>query len=84
MAIRRDRRQGQPGYPPLVMLRVLLLQNWYGLSDPELEIALADRLSFRRFCGLSLQDETPDNAPEPPTRIAPRNGPQRQSSRPIL
>jgi transposase, IS5 family len=43
---------GRPGYPPLVMLRVLLLAQWYGLSDPELEEALADRLSFRRFAGL--------------------------------
>jgi IS5 family transposase len=42
---------GRPGYPPLVLLRVLLLARWYGLSDPELEEAPADRLSFRRFAG---------------------------------
>ncbi|MEJ1976325.1 MAG: transposase [Acetobacteraceae bacterium] len=34
--------------------------QWYRLSDPELEEALADRLSFRRFVGLSLQDRVPD------------------------
>lgn len=51
---------GRPGYPPLVMLRVLLLAQWYGLSDPELEDALADRLSFRRFAGLPLDGPVPD------------------------
>jgi transposase, IS5 family len=56
----RTARTGRPGYPPLVMLRVLLLAQWYGLSDPELEEALADRLSFRRFAGLPLDGAIPD------------------------
>lgn len=51
---------GRPGYPPVVMLRVLLLAQWYGLSDVELEDALADRLSFRRFAGLPLDGPVPD------------------------
>lgn len=51
---------GRPPYPPLAMFRALLLQQWYGLSDPGLEEALADRLSFRRFCGLALDQSTPD------------------------
>jgi hypothetical protein len=38
----------------------LLLQRWYSLSDEGLEEALFDRLSFRRFCGFALDDETPD------------------------
>ena len=42
------------------MLRALLLQQWYGLSDPGLEEALSNRVSFRRFCGLSLEEATPD------------------------
>jgi len=53
---------GRPGYRPLMMLKALLLQQWYGLSDEELEAALADRLSFRRFLGLSLAEETPDHS----------------------
>jgi IS5 family transposase len=32
----------------------------YGLSDPGLEEALIDRLSFRRFCGFGLDERTPD------------------------
>jgi len=52
---------GRPSYPPLVMLKCLLLQQWYGLSDLELEEALADRLSFRRFVGLALDEHVPDH-----------------------
>ena len=52
--------EGRPGYPPLSMFKALLLQQWYSLSDPQLEEALADRLSFRRFVGLGLEQEVPD------------------------
>lgn len=57
----RDPGPGRPGYPVLVMFKALLLQSLYGLSDGELEEALADRLSFRRFIGLSLEDAVPDH-----------------------
>lgn len=55
-------RTGERAFPPLVMLKVLLLQCWYALSDPEMEAALDDRLSFRRFAGLSLEDAVPDHS----------------------
>ncbi len=55
-------RGGRPSYPPLTMFKSLLLQQWYGLSDPGLEEALGDRLSFRRFCGLSLDEAAPDHS----------------------
>ena len=51
---------GKPSYPAEVLLRCLLLGVWHGLSDPALETGIADRLSFRRFAGLSLHDPTPD------------------------
>src|ERR1700759_1898993 len=57
----RDDGPGRPGYPVLVLFRALLLQSLYGLSDRELEDALGDRLSFKRFVGLSLEDTTPDH-----------------------
>lgn len=53
---------GRPAYPVLVMFKVLLLQSLYGLSDAETEEALLDRLSFRRFVGLSLSDAAPDHS----------------------
>jgi IS5 family transposase len=52
--------KGEPSYPPLMMFKVVLLQRWYGLSDPAMEAALFDRISFLRFAGLSSEDETPD------------------------
>ena len=52
---------GRPPYDPLLMLKALLLQRWYCLSDAELEEALNDRVSFRRFLGLSLKDAAPDH-----------------------
>jgi len=55
-------RRGEPAYPPLMMFRVLLLQRWYQLSDPAMEETLYDRLSFRRFAGLALEDDTPDHS----------------------
>lgn len=54
--------KGEPAYPPVIMFKVLLLQRWYGLSDPEMEAALFDRISFLRFAGFSTEDETPDHA----------------------
>src|SRR5580698_3137495 len=45
----------------LVMLKAVLLASLYGLSERELEAALDDRLSFRRFVGLSLEEPVPDH-----------------------
>jgi IS5 family transposase len=52
---------GHPGYPVLVLIKALVLQGFYGLSDRELEAALGGRLSFRRFIGLSLEEQVPDH-----------------------
>jgi transposase, IS5 family len=51
---------GRPAYPPLPMFKLLLLQRWYSLSDPGLEEALNDRISFIRFSGFSLASSLPD------------------------
>jgi len=59
--LRDEGSVGRPAYPPLVMFKALLLQSLYGLSDAELEEALYDRLSFRRFVGLSLEAAVPDH-----------------------
>jgi transposase, IS5 family len=54
--------EGRPAYRPLLMFKALLLQQWYQLSDPGLEEALLDRLSFRRFVGLRLEEAVPDHS----------------------
>ena len=53
---------GRPSYPLLTLFRALLLQQWYGLSDPRTEEAITDSISFRRFVGLSLADGVPDHS----------------------
>ena len=55
-----DPKKGRPSFPPLVMLKTLLLQQWYNLSDPEAEETICDRLSFQKFLGLSMSDSVPD------------------------
>lgn len=52
---------GRPPFEPLMMLKALLLQQWWGLSDADLEEAINDRVSFRRFMGLSLEAAAPDH-----------------------
>lgn len=54
--------EGNLSYAPLLMFKALLLQSWYGLSDPALEKQLARDLLFRRFVGLNLSDAIPDHS----------------------
>ena len=59
--LRNEESPGRPGYPVLVLFRALVLQSLYGLSERELEDALNDRLSFKRFVGLSFEETAPDH-----------------------
>ncbi len=52
--------KGEPAWPPLAMFKALLLSVWYDLSDVKLAEALDDRASFRRFCGFSRNEATPE------------------------
>lgn len=49
--------QARAAARPLIAL--LLLQRWSGLGDEDLRAEVADRLSLRRFCGLSWSDPLP-------------------------
>ncbi len=49
---------GRPHTDELVVVRSMLLQSWYGLSDEELEFQCHDRLSFRNFLG--FPESVPD------------------------
>jgi transposase, IS5 family len=55
-------RKSGLAYPPLTYVKLLLLQQWYGLSDEGLEAAVDDRLSFRRFAGIPLAERVPDHS----------------------
>jgi IS5 family transposase len=53
---------GRASYPVLSLFKAVLLGAWHGLGDPELEAALGDRLSFRRFARLALDEPVPDHS----------------------
>jgi IS5 family transposase len=56
-------REGADAYPPLMLLKGLLLQKWYRIdSDPELENQINDRISFKKFLGLSFDQHSPDHS----------------------
>ena len=52
--------RGRHPYPLETMLRVHLMQNWFGLSDPAMEEALYEITPMRVFAGLSLSASIPD------------------------
>lgn len=49
---------GRPHTDEVVVVKSMVLQSCYGLSDPELEYQIHDRLSFRNFLG--FPDKIPD------------------------
>lgn len=59
--LRDEAGPGRPGYGALLLFKAVMLASLYGLSERELEEALDDRLSFRRFVGLSLEEQVPDH-----------------------
>jgi len=52
--------KGEPAWPPLALFKALLLGFLYDLSDVALAGVLDDRASFRRFCGFSTGEATPE------------------------
>ncbi len=56
-------REGAKAFPPILLFKCLLLQKWFRIpSDPELENQINDRLSFKKFLGLSLSKPSPDHS----------------------
>jgi len=52
---------GRPPWDAVLMYKVVMLQQWYNLSDESTEYQINDRLSFQRFldieCGAKVPDE---------------------------
>lgn len=59
-AVYRNDDGGAPAQPAVMMLKIVLLQKWFNLSDPQAEEQLNDRMSFRRFVGLRGDELSPD------------------------
>jgi IS5 family transposase len=58
---RNHNKPGRPAYPIMLMFKIHLLQQWYDLSDFQAEFQINDRLSFRKFLGLGIEDSVPDS-----------------------
>jgi len=57
------KKEGADAYPPLMLLKGMLLQKWFRIpSDPELENQINDRISFKKFLGLSFNKPSPDHS----------------------
>jgi IS5 family transposase len=56
-------KEGADAYLPLLLFKCLLLQKWFRInSDPELENQINDRLSFKKFLGISFSKPSPDHS----------------------
>jgi IS5 family transposase len=55
----KTEKGGRPNFDVILMLKVLLLQQWYNLSDEEAEKQIADRISFMKF--LNFPETIPDS-----------------------
>ena len=54
----KSEKGGRPNIDEIMMIKLLILQEWHGLSDPELERQVTDRISFRKFLG--FPEKIPD------------------------
>lgn len=52
---------GRESYSSLILFKMLLLQMWYGLSDVAVEESVRDRISFSKFCEISMGENVPDS-----------------------
>lgn len=62
-SLREAPRQSSAGRKPwdaVLMVKTVILQSLYNLSDAQAERQILDRLSFMRFLGLAIGDKVPD------------------------
>ena len=59
MYTNKTEKGGRPNCDVILMFKILILQQWYGLSDLEVERQMADRISFMAFLG--FPDPFPDS-----------------------
>jgi hypothetical protein len=52
---------GRPVFDYILMFKILLLQENFGLSNDQIEFQITDRFSFMRFLGLRTYEKVPDS-----------------------
>lgn len=56
-----DRWAGRPSYPPAVLRRMLVLEQFADLSDREVHEQVGYNLLYRAFVGLGVEEPVPDD-----------------------
>ena len=56
----RKSNAGRKRIDPLILFKMLVLQQLFNLSDEELEFQVNDRRSFEEFVGLGVMNSIPD------------------------
>jgi IS5 family transposase len=56
-----DAHEGRPSWPPALLLRMLLLEQYADLSNREVSERTGYNLLYRAFVGLSLEQRVPDD-----------------------
>lgn len=51
--------RGAKAYAPLLLFKMLLISEWYELSDTQTESMVNDSLSAMKFCDLTIEDSVP-------------------------
>lgn len=59
--VRDPKKGGQPPYDHVMMFKIIVLLELYGLSAEAMEYQINDRASFQRFLGLEPQHQVPDS-----------------------
>jgi IS5 family transposase len=61
LSIQAKGKGGRPPYDYVLMFKISILQQYYGLSDDQAEFQINDRMSFMRFLDLTISDDIPDS-----------------------
>lgn len=62
VVIKRQSVAGRDSFSPEVMFRIMLIQQWYRLSDYQMEEQLFFNNMFLWFCHLSMDNPVPDHS----------------------
>ena len=54
--------RGAKAYAPLLLFKMMLISDWYDLSDTQTESMVNDSLSAMKFCGLTIEDSVPGHS----------------------
>lgn len=55
-------KRGAPKTDPIILVKMMLLENLFGLSDVQVSRTCDDRISFRKFLGLKKDQWAPDDS----------------------